>query len=139
MGEDLLFVPQLDELVGEIPDRFRVVCTTTRRRPQQRMSEEQQDGGKVIASGNTCIGFGEGRIDETMEKTAVGWLNDESENGIMASGEAPSRIDDRNENAIVADAVYVCSPPGMPESMTKILTDGSLVRSDEDVHFEKWW
>ena len=137
--EDLLFVPQLDELVGERPDRFRVVCTTTHRWRQQRMSEDQHDGGKVIASGNTCIDFREGRIDETMVNTAVGWLNDESENGIMASGEAPSWIDNKNENAIVADAIYVCGPPGMPESMMKILLDGSLVQSEEDVHFEKWW
>lgn len=54
----------------------------------------------------------------------------------------PSRggnIQEQEQNNMIADAVFVCGPPGMPEYMMMILSEEKLVQSTNSVHFEKWW
>ena len=82
----------------------------------------------------------EGRIDSAMITEAIGWLN-KSDNAIAGDG-IPSHeehIRAKNDNIMIEDAVFVCGPPGMPESITKILSEEKLVQSTDNVHFEKWW
>lgn len=116
---ELLFVDELGELARKRPDRFRVVCTTTK----QRDGETTQDDG---CRGD--IAFREGRIDSDLINGAVRWLNE------TATGDRVLR-----EDGMVADAVFVCGPPGMPESISETLLEEKLVRSADNVHFEQWW
>ena len=57
--------------------------------------------------------------------------------------------DGDDENNMMADLVYICGPPGMPEDIIQGMLQSNknnkgngvkkFVRSAEDVHFEKWW
>jgi hypothetical protein len=63
-----------------------------------------------------------------MIKDAVRWIN---------------MMDNEEEEDVIADLVYICGPPGMPEEIQSLLfpsqNDRRLVRSTDDVNFEKWW
>jgi hypothetical protein len=68
--------------------------------------------------------FQEGRIDSTMATDAVGWLNG-SDNGICKVTEwrHGTFYVCGNDDDMVADSVYLCGPPGMPEAILKILLE----------------
>jgi NAD(P)H-flavin reductase len=71
-----------------------------------------------------------------MVRDAVMWLNESPDDDGAAAGVA---ADDGIGDAEVADAVFVCGPPGMPEAMLGMLLEAGLVRSADVVLFEKWW
>lgn len=141
--EELLFLDELDELAGETPDRFRVVCTTTQKQPRRRRASFDEPnngfrgnagGGVVETGGSSNIILEEGRIDRALIKGAVKWLN-ECDN--HASSDEMQLQEGGDE--MVADSVFVCGPPGMPESIVNILSKEKIVQSTKSVHFEKWW
>ncbi len=133
--ESLLFVDELNAMVGKLSDQFRVVLTTTTATP----SSSGVVGGTIAASPEhgdknmEHITFKSGRIDHDMIEDAIVWLN---------------KGKNRAEDGEMADLVYVCGPPGMPEDIQGMLLSNKsnegngvkkFVRSAEDVHFEKWW
>lgn len=111
--DQFLFVGELDKLAKDSEDvEFRVKFTTTTKRG----SPPGDDEGGYGSS------FTTGRIDSEMIKDTIRLLNQNGENQSM-----------------MVDAVFVCGPPGMPESITTILSEGKFVQSTDDVHFERWW
>ena len=64
----------------------------------------------------------EGRIDLELIKEAVAWLN---------------QYDEADNEKI--EAVFLCGPPGMPESIMEQLVEEKIVQSRNNIHFEKWW
>lgn len=140
--EEFLFVNQIDKLMKEKPDQLRVICTTTQ---GQQILDEVRDSSRENTgegSGGSGIEFREGRINLEMIWDAVGWLNQSDNSAVTDEIEMPSHggnIQDQEKNNTIADAVFVCGPPGMPESMMTILSEEKLVQSTNNVHFEKWW
>lgn len=134
--EDLLFVGQLDKLIS---NQFRVIlCKTSH---QQKIVDKAnrssiKSNGKV--SGDNCI-VREGRIDVAKIKDAVSWLNKSDNKSIASNEKMMSSHTGKQDKNMIADAIFVCGPPGMPESMVKILSEERLVQSTNNVHFEKWW
>ena len=63
----------------------------------------------------------EGRIDLELIKEAVAWLN---------------RYDEADHERV---EVFLCGPPGMPESIMEQLVEEKIVQSRNNIHFEKWW
>ncbi|KAL9180617.1 hypothetical protein ACHAXT_011070 [Thalassiosira profunda] len=108
---DLLFLEELRTLVG-------------------RDAKDARDTGR-----ESNISFREGRLELDVIRDAVWWLNNNAGGGAMQSQTKIFRGDD----SMVADDVFVCGPPGMPESMIEILSKEKLVRSADDINFEKWW
>ena len=64
----------------------------------------------------------EGRIDLELIKEAVAWLN---------------RYDEADHERV--NEVFLCGPPGMPESIMEQLVEEKTVQSRNNIHFEKWW
>lgn len=148
--ESLLFVDELNKMVEKLSDRFRVVLTTT-------SSSSGVVGGTIAASPEhgdknmEHITFKSGRIDHEMIEDAILWLNTgknrAEEDEQQLEGEEGGEDGD-DENNMMADMVYICGPPGMPEDIEDMLLSNKnnkgngvkkFVRSAEDVHFEKWW
>ena len=125
---DLLFLEELRTLVGERPNHFRVMCSITGN--SGRDASDARDTG-----GESNISFREGRLEFEAIREAVRWLNNNAVGGVMQSQTKSSSGD----NSMVADDVFICGPPGMPESMIEILSKEKLVRSADDINFEKWW
>mmetsp|Transcript_45228 Transcript_45228/g.94868 ORF Transcript_45228/g.94868 Transcript_45228/m.94868 type:complete len:323 (-) Transcript_45228:160-1128(-) len=130
--ENLLFLNELGDLLDEKPDQFRVICTTTK----GEQSLDETNGSLRETSQTNSIEFREGRIDSKMIRDAVGWLN--QHDNIPAMEKHGEELHGK-KSTLVADAVFVCGPPGMPESMMKILSEEKFVQSTDNVHFEKWW
>ena len=130
--DGFLFLKELGKLVQNIPDQLRVICTTTK----QHQSSLEDDLQKEV-DGN--IVFQEGRIDLSKIRGAVQWLN-ECGNAVDTNSSTKDErlVLETTAVGVVADAVFVCGPPGMPESITKILEE-KFVQSEDSVHFEKWW
>lgn len=127
--EDFLFIKELGSLMRDKPDQFRVICTTTQ--PGLMLDETKCDIIGERANGDiyeSDLSFREGRLDLAVMRDAVRWLNKTGDN-----------TQEHGTNCVVADAAYICGPPGMPESMMDILSKEKLVHSEDNVHFEKWW
>ncbi|KAL7551885.1 hypothetical protein ACHAWF_015095 [Thalassiosira exigua] len=120
--EEFLFLDELRSWARDEKSGLRVTCSVSR-------------GGAITGSNEGTILFNGGRINETMIRDAVEWLN-ESRDEDVAQGEKEEMVED---GTTIADAAYVCGPPGMPESVAEILVGEALVRSADDVRFEKWW
>ena len=56
-----------------------------------------------------------------------------------ANDEKVKERDNINHISMIADSVFVCGPPGMPEAITQTLLEEKLVQTTDDVHYEKWW
>ena len=51
---------------------------------------------------------------------------------------------EQDDHNTIADSLFICGPPGMPESLKDILMYNSsaskgFIKSESHVHFEKWW
>ena len=119
---DFLFVNQLKKMVDAIPDRLSIVLTTTKRDNSISLAE---DDAKFVTNN---LMLKSGRIDRSMVHDAVDWL----------------QRTQQDEHNTVADSVFICGPPGMPESLKEILSDQNtiskgFVKSEADIYFEKWW
>ena len=129
--EELLFLNELDNLIEDAPNKFGVICTVTRQQRINNCIRENITAGKEIVSGLNKIVFQEGRIDQTHIRDAISWLN-QSHDDMAISGV--------NTESMIADAAYVCGPPGMPESMIKILSEDKpdwCLPKDVHHHFSK--
>ena len=120
--QDFLFVNQLDKMVEALSGRLSVVLTTTKGEDSITLSEDNVN----IAIHNLILK--RGRIDRNMIHDAIGLLQ-------------RTEQDDHNT---IADSVFICGPPGMPESLKDILMYNSsaskgFIKSESHVHFEKWW
>jgi ferredoxin-NADP reductase len=146
--EDLLFVKELDEMVRELSDHFRVVLTTTTAPATTEYTggivddppenDSSVDNEKDSIRSN--ILFKKGRIDHDMIKDAVQWIN----MGNEVHDDDERQVEEEEDDDMIADLVYICGPPGMPEDVQHLLLPSQkgrirFVRSTEDVHFEKWW
>ncbi|KAL7536586.1 hypothetical protein ACHAXR_007269 [Thalassiosira sp. AJA248-18] len=135
-SDELLFQNELGKLMDDKPDQFRVFCTTTNTHQLVDNSKEDTSEGGAI-SGSMVLQ--EGRIDLPMIRDAVRWINKGgdilSREGMLSQEETTHEQDDN----MIADEVFVCGPPGMPECITRILSEEKFVRSTRNVHFEKWW
>lgn len=147
--ESLLFVNELEQLMKEKPDQFRVVFTTTTKGQNENGAANNAgingENRGTLSGGESSSGtaFTEGRIDSEMIRDAVNWLN-HSKNMDEKSKQQQQQKQQRElpqeqSSTKIADAVFVCGPPGMPESMMDILSEEKLVQSTDNVHFEKWW
>jgi ferredoxin-NADP reductase len=149
--ESLLFVDELNTMVGKLSDQFRVVLTTT---TTTSSSSSGVEGATVAASPEhgdknmEHITFKSGRIDHDMIDDAIVWLNKGKNRAEENHQQQLEGEDGDDENNMMADLVYVCGPPGMPEDIQGMLLSNKnnegngvkkFVRSAEDVHFEKWW
>ncbi len=147
--QDLLFVTELNKMVDELSDCFRVVLTST-----AATKGNPAVGSEATSSKNDCVGslkdgsrsniiFRNGRVDHDMIQDAVHWLN-KMDNATLRVDEEQKKVD---EDGMIVDQVYVCGPPGMPEDIQRLLIPSSpsqkddirFVRSEDDVNFEKWW
>jgi len=120
--QDFLFVNQLDKMVEALSGRLSVVLTTTKEEDSITLSEDNAN----IAINNLIMN--RGRIDRNMIHDAMGLL----------------QRTEQDEHNTIADSVFICGPPGMPESLKDILMYNSsaskgFIKSESDVHFEKWW
>lgn len=127
--EELLFLNELNKLIECAPDLFHVICTVTKQQCMNNGSRENTTDG----TGLNRVVFQEGRIDQPLIRDAISWLN------VQHNADNAMAIPGVNTENMIADAVYVCGPPGMPESMIKILSEDKLVKSTDSIHFEKWW
>jgi len=143
--ESLLFVKELEQLMNGKPDQFRVVFTTTTKGQNgngaaNNASINGENRGNLSggeSSGGTI--FTEGRIDSVMIGDAVNWLNHSKNMAEKSKQQQQRELPQKQPSTKIADAVFVCGPPGMPESMMDILSEEKLVQSTDNVHFEKWW
>jgi len=141
--EDLLFASELNEMVGESSDHFRVVLTTTAPATEHpagiAASPENDSVGNLKDNIMRNLVYKKGRVDHNMIKDAVRWIN-MMDNVKVDDNEQKVR---EEEEDVIADLVYICGPPGMPEEIQSLLfpsqNDRRLVRSTDDVNFEKWW
>ena len=120
--QDFLFVNQLDKMVEALSGRLSVVLTTTKGEDSITLSEDTAN----IAINNLILK--RGRIDRNMIHDAIVLL----------------QRTEQDEHNTIADSVFICGPPGMPESLKDILMYNSsaskgFIKSESDVHFEKWW
>ena len=132
--EDLLFVRELNDMMDEF---FRVVFTTTTDVKSSVLENDSLDTTNEKIMNN--IRLKRGRVDRDMIKDAVRWLNTTVE-------VTDDQQEDEGDDDMIADLVYICGPPGMPEDMRRLLLPlgddddkQEFVRSIEDVLFEKWW
>jgi len=140
--EDLLFVSELNEMVGELNDHFRVVLTTT-------APATDYPAGIAALPKNDSVGnpkdsilrnieYKRGRVNQDMIKDAVRWIN------MMDNAVLNDERNQEEDDDVIADLVYICGPPGMPEDMQRLIFPSQndrirFVQSTDDVHFEKWW
>ena len=120
--QDFLFVNQLDKMVEALSGRLSAVLTTTEGEDSIALSEDNVN----IAIHNLILK--RGRIDRNMIHDAIGLLQ-------------RTEQDDHNT---IADSLFICGPPGMPESLKDILMYNSsaskgFIKSESHVYFEKWW
>eukprot|EP00956_Cyclotella_meneghiniana_P030383 scaffold76296_cov43-Cyclotella_meneghiniana.AAC.2 len=112
----------LDKMVEALSGRLSAVLTTTEGEDSIALSEDNVN----IAIHNLILK--RGRIDRSMIYDAIGFL----------------QRTEQDEHNTMADSVFICGPPGMPESLKDILMYNSsaskgFIKSESDVHFEKWW
>eukprot|EP00984_Skeletonema_dohrnii_P000742 scaffold219_cov119-Skeletonema_dohrnii-CCMP3373.AAC.6 len=118
--EDLLFVSELNEMVGKLSDHFRVVLTTTA------PAATEHPAGIAVLPKNDSVGnpkdrilrnieYKKGRVDHDMIKDAVRWIN------MMDNAVLNDERKQEEDYDVIADLVYICGPPGMPEDMQRLL------------------
>eukprot|EP00986_Skeletonema_menzelii_P000489 scaffold144_cov159-Skeletonema_menzelii.AAC.3 len=137
--ESLLFVNELNEMVGELSDHFRVVLTTTAPAADVGVAASSLRNDTVYNQNDNII-VKKGRFDRDMIKDAVCWINAVDNVDIH---DDERKLEDKDDDMMV-DLVYVCGPPGMPEDIQRLLIPSEsnqmrFMRSSDDVHFEKWW
>lgn len=112
--DELLFGPELTEMMVEFNQEFRFFYTVTK---------EEGDEGVAAGDDSNFPAIGHGRITSELIGEAMVWLRGEEDGG--------------NETWRAADAVYICGPPGMAETMSEACLDHGILRSS--IHFEQWW